>query len=168
MVRITSGDPDNLRIGSRGGRGLDSHDKPSQRPRRHIAHALTRAHAITAHLESGNVYLPDESIAEGVWFTYSYIEVPGESSVGKLVPVRTGLEDFLSEHDMFPNGAHDDQVDATTQALQRMTRGEPNMLGYLRSLVEEQKRQTDRPVSPTVTYGYGPNWQPPDPAKPNW
>ena len=129
---------------------------------------VARAHAITAHLESGNVYLPDESIAEGVWFTYSYIEVPGESSVGKLVPVRTGLEDFLSEHDMFPNGAHDDQVDATTQALQRMTRGEPNMLGYLRSLVEEQKRQTDRPVSPTVTYGYGPNWQPPDPAKPNW
>jgi predicted phage terminase large subunit-like protein len=38
----------------------------------------------------------------------------------KLPAAWDGLPDFLSEHKSFPNAAHDDQVDCTTQALRRM------------------------------------------------
>ncbi|MDR1039250.1 MAG: phage terminase large subunit, partial [Deltaproteobacteria bacterium] len=52
-----------------------------------------RAHAVTAYLEAGNVFFP----AEASW-------------VGDM------------EHELlsFPSGAHDDQVDALTQALRRL------------------------------------------------
>lgn len=52
---------------------------------------VVRAHAVTAAVEAGNVYIPDASIAPWV-------------------------HDFIEEHSSFPSGAHDDQVDATTQA----------------------------------------------------
>jgi predicted phage terminase large subunit-like protein len=52
-----------------------------------------RAHAVTPQVESGNVYLP------------------------RFAP---WLNDFLIEHQSFPTGAHDDQVDCTTQALNRL------------------------------------------------
>ncbi len=51
-----------------------------------------RAHAITYIVESGNVLLPDPGIAPWVL-------------------------DFIEELSAFPNGAHDDQVDAFTQLL---------------------------------------------------
>jgi predicted phage terminase large subunit-like protein len=51
---------------------------------------ISRAHAVTPLIEAGRVYLPETS----PW-----------------------LADFLDETASFPNAAHDDQVDAMTQAL---------------------------------------------------
>ena len=53
----------------------------------------SRLHAVSAQIESGNVYLP-----EGALWVHDYIE----------------------EFSAFPNGADDDQVDATTQALRKL------------------------------------------------
>lgn len=53
-----------------------------------------RAHAVTPTCEAGDVYLPDEPWAD----------------------------ELLSELCSFPNGAHDDEVDAMTQALNRLQR----------------------------------------------
>jgi len=55
-----------------------------------------RASAVSPQIEAGNVYLPDPSIAP--W-----------------------IHDFIEECAAFPNGAHDDQVDAMTQALIRLS-----------------------------------------------
>jgi predicted phage terminase large subunit-like protein len=55
---------------------------------------ITRAAAISALVEAGNVYLPHPDYAPWV-------------------------NDFIEECAAFPNGAHDDQVDAMTQALLR-------------------------------------------------
>ncbi|MEU5426841.1 phage terminase large subunit [Streptomyces olivoreticuli] len=54
-----------------------------------------RASAVSPFVESGNAHLPDPAMAP--W-----------------------IDDYLLEHSAFPNGAHDDQVDATTQALHRL------------------------------------------------
>jgi predicted phage terminase large subunit-like protein len=56
---------------------------------------LAGAHAVSPQIESGNVYLPHPAI--GSW-----------------------VEDFLEEVTAFPNARHDDQVDAMTQALNRL------------------------------------------------
>ena len=53
---------------------------------------LARAHAVSPLFQAGNVYLPDPSIAPWVY-------------------------DFIDELTKFPNAAHDDRVDSTTQAL---------------------------------------------------
>ena len=55
---------------------------------------VARAMAVSPLIEAGNVYLPHPSIAPWV-------------------------NDFIEECAAFPNGARDDQVDATTQALLR-------------------------------------------------
>ena len=55
---------------------------------------VARAMAVSPLIEAGNVYLPHPSIAPWV-------------------------NDFIEECAAFPNGAHDDQVDAMTQALLR-------------------------------------------------
>lgn len=57
---------------------------------------LARAHAVTALFEAGNVLLPDRSIAP--W-----------------------IDEYRMELTRFPSGAHDDQVDSTTQALRHLT-----------------------------------------------
>lgn len=54
---------------------------------------IARASAVSAHIESGHVYLPKFGA-----FT----------------------NDFVNECSAFPNGSHDDQVDAMTQAINRM------------------------------------------------
>ena len=60
-----------------------------------------RAHAVSPQVEGGQVFLPHPAIAPWVW-------------------------DFIEEAAVFPNGAHDDQVDAMTQALLRlMHHGQP-------------------------------------------
>jgi predicted phage terminase large subunit-like protein len=56
-----------------------------------------RAHAVTALFEAGNVYIPDRSLFP--WVT-----------------------EYISELTRFPSVAHDDQVDATTQALRHFDR----------------------------------------------
>ena len=66
-----------------------------------------RASAVSPQIESGNVYLPHPSVA--AW-----------------------VDGYLAEWAAFPRGAHDDQVDATTQALNRMRDDHrPGMLVYL-------------------------------------
>ena len=62
-----------------------------------------RANAITPQVESGNVYLPDPQ-------THPWVL------------------DLIEECASFPNGAHDDQVDAMTQALIRMNKPKVLML----------------------------------------
>lgn len=54
----------------------------------------SRARAVTPEIESGNVLLPDP-----------------------LMPGFEWVQDLLDEFRQFPSGAHDDQVDAATQAL---------------------------------------------------
>ena len=54
-----------------------------------------RAHAVSPQIEAGKVYLPHEDIAPWV-------------------------DGFIEECAVFPNGPHDDQVDAMTQALLRL------------------------------------------------
>jgi predicted phage terminase large subunit-like protein len=56
-----------------------------------------RARSVTPEVEAGNVYLPHPGDPGNEWVT-----------------------DLLSELREFPSGAHDDQVDALTQALRRM------------------------------------------------
>lgn len=60
---------------------------------------VVRAHAVTAVVEAGNVYIPDVSIASWV-------------------------HDFIEELASFPSGVHDDQVDAMTQANAHYNDGE--------------------------------------------
>lgn len=55
-----------------------------------------RVAAVSPDIEAGNVYLPDPSIAPWVL-------------------------DFVEECAAFPNGAHDDQVDAMSQAIRRLS-----------------------------------------------
>ena len=55
---------------------------------------VARAAAVSPLIEAGNVYLPHPQYAPWV-------------------------SDFIEECAAFPNGAHDDQVDAMTQALIR-------------------------------------------------
>ena len=57
-----------------------------------------RAHAVTALFEAGNILLPDRSIAPWV-------------------------DEFKMELLRFPSGAHDDQVDAATQGIRRLSQG---------------------------------------------
>jgi predicted phage terminase large subunit-like protein len=54
-----------------------------------------RANAVSPQIEAGNVYLPEVSTAP--W-----------------------IDAFIEECAVFPNGPHDDQVDAMTQALLRL------------------------------------------------
>ena len=61
-----------------------------------------RAHAVTPQIESHNVFIP-----EGL--------IPAPRG---YEPTRT--DDFIGEHRSFPNGSNDDQVDAGTQALNRL------------------------------------------------
>lgn len=60
-----------------------------------IGGKLARASAVSAQIESGNVYLPDPELNPWVY-------------------------DFIEECASFPHGAHDDQVDAMSQALTRL------------------------------------------------
>jgi predicted phage terminase large subunit-like protein len=54
-----------------------------------------RAHAVTAQIESGNVYIPSPEVC--AW-----------------------VGDYIEEHAAFPNAENDDQVDSTSQALTRL------------------------------------------------
>lgn len=62
-----------------------------------------RAHAVTPLFEAGNVVLPH----------------PQECS---------WVDEYISEMLQFPSGAHDDQVDTTTQALRRLTSRPPMLI----------------------------------------
>lgn len=81
-----------------------------------------RARAITPEIEAGNVYLPHPGD-------------PGNEWVG----------DLLAELRDFPTGAHDDQVDALTQALSRMRksrRGSVTVPGRHASVPAQSRAKT--------------------------
>ena len=64
---------------------------------------VARAHAITLVWEARNVFLPHEGIAS------------------QLMTGTAGhVKHFISELTHFPAAAHDDQVDALTQALRKL------------------------------------------------
>jgi predicted phage terminase large subunit-like protein len=65
---------------------------------------LARAQAAQPWVEAGNVYLPHPRPR------------------GRLLPERAWVDDFLYQLTVFPNGAHDDDVDAFTQLLVRWQR----------------------------------------------
>ena len=64
---------------------------------------VQRAHAVSPQLEAGNVFVPGSALADGT------------GPDAGLTPA--WVVEFLAEHSSFPNAAHDDQVDTTTQAL---------------------------------------------------
>jgi predicted phage terminase large subunit-like protein len=61
---------------------------------------MARASAVSWYVEGGNVYLPDPKLTGYGW-----------------------VDDFVTECASFPHGAHDDQVDAMSQALARVVLG---------------------------------------------
>jgi predicted phage terminase large subunit-like protein len=73
---------------------LLSHEIPGLLPLNPQSGKVARAQAISPLVEAGNIYLPHPDYAPWV-------------------------NDFIEECFQFPNGAHDDQVDAMTQALVR-------------------------------------------------
>ncbi len=66
-----------------------------------------RAAAVSPLIEAGNVFLPDPKLPENAW-----------------------VEEFLLEATSFPYGRNDDQVDAATQALNRM-RGQAEVVATI-------------------------------------
>lgn len=64
---------------------------------------ISRAEAITPYVEGGRVFIPESA----PW-----------------------LDDWLDEHDRFPTGTHDDQVDTTTMGVSRLL-GRKRWEGYL-------------------------------------
>lgn len=79
---------------------------------------VARAQAVSPDIEAGNVYLPDSSIAP--W-----------------------INDFVEEATSFPNGLHDDQVDAMTQAINQINKRGQGMawLEYMKKEAERQKEE---------------------------
>ncbi len=70
-----------------------------------------RASSVAPFVESGNVYLPDPALAP--W-----------------------IDEYVQEHTAFPNASHDDQVDTTSQALNRLLAGQSGAeqaMEYLRA-----------------------------------
>jgi predicted phage terminase large subunit-like protein len=68
-----------------------------------VGDKVTRAHAVSPIWESGNVYVPGAARSDGMGYD----------------PARTPawVQEWVGEHTGFPNAAHDDQVDTTTQVL---------------------------------------------------
>jgi len=92
----------------------DPVERPSSVPRSPIGGGsarVARAAAVSPLIEAGNVYLPHPDYAP--W-----------------------IGDFIEECAAFPNGAHDDQVDAMTQALLRWNMIASEQIVYLNSRVQ--------------------------------
>lgn len=76
---------------------------------------VSRAHAVTPLIESGRVFLPEKAD----W-----------------------LLDYIAQLGTFPNAAHDDDVDSTTQALNYLARG-GGSTGLLDYYAEEARRMRE-------------------------
>lgn len=61
---------------------------------------ISRAEAVTPYVEGGRALIPVRTAENAAW-----------------------LDPWLEEHNRFPNGAHDDQVDTTAMALSRLLGG---------------------------------------------
>ena len=84
-----------------------SHEIPGILPVNPGGGKIARAQAISPLVEAGNIYLPHPDFAPWV-------------------------NDFIEECVQFPNGAHDDQVDAMTQALLRWHAVQQQVVVYYR------------------------------------
>ena len=72
---------------------------------------IARASAISPLIEAGNIYLPHPQM-------YPWVN------------------DVIEECAAFPNGAHDDQVDAMTQVLLRWHMNPPQEMIYLQDIIQ--------------------------------
>ena len=72
---------------------------------------IARASAISPLIEAGNIYLPHPQMFPWV-------------------------DDLIEECAAFPNGAHDDQVDAMTQVLLRWHMNPPQEMIYLQDIIQ--------------------------------
>lgn len=72
-----------------------------------------RAHAISPQIEAGNVFLPGAPNGDNTG--YDRLRTPA------------WVQGFVEEAAAFPRGAHDDQVDAMTQAFPRLERTRPRV-----------------------------------------
>ena len=88
-----------------------AHEIPGLLPVNPSGGKIARAQAISPLVEAGNVYLPHPEYAPWV-------------------------NDFIEECIQFPNGAHDDQVDAMTQAILRWHMAQPQIVVYRMPLVQ--------------------------------
>ena len=71
-----------------------------------IGGKVARVNAISAAIESGHVFLPKRRRLR--------------EDGGVIEDVEPWVNDFLDQFTAFPNGAHDDMVDACSQALNRL------------------------------------------------
>jgi predicted phage terminase large subunit-like protein len=88
-----------------------AHEIPGLLPVNPSGGKAARAQAISPLVEAGNIYLPHPDSAPWV-------------------------NDFIEECVQFPNGAHDDQVDAMTQAILRWHMAEPEVVVYRMPIVQ--------------------------------
>jgi predicted phage terminase large subunit-like protein len=73
-----------------------AHEIPGILPVKPLSGKVARARSVTPLIAAGNVYLPHPAFAPWV-------------------------QGFIEEHSSFPNGRNDDDVDALTQALARLS-----------------------------------------------
>jgi predicted phage terminase large subunit-like protein len=97
---------------------------------------VNRAHAVCPQIEAGNIYLPGAPNADHT--NYDRARTP------------SWVQGLVDEAAMFPNAAHDDQVDALTQALRHATTvtGRASVSvprGRLPTIDEILRANTDRP-----------------------
>jgi predicted phage terminase large subunit-like protein len=97
---------------------------------------VARAFSVTPMLEAGQVFLPGRPSADG--------NGPDPSSPAWTI-------ELVDECAAFPNGSHDDQVDAVTGALLRAPRGmtQPDDVEY----VQPVERRSRRGVTSSLGYG---------------
>lgn len=102
---------------------------------------ISRANAVAPYIESGNVHLPTEAVIVG----------------------ETDPEALIDEAAAFPNGAHDDMVDATSQALDRLFvegAGASAWIEYLNRKVAQQQAGGDAGAAEPAS---GDDGTPPEP-----
>jgi predicted phage terminase large subunit-like protein len=95
---------------------------------------IARANAATPMLESGYAQFPDPAVFDVPW-----------------------LDGLLNSMRRFPVGAHDDDIDSITQALNYIRdNDEPGIIGYYQHLIEQDKAAAQKAKERT---------QPPSPAE---
>jgi predicted phage terminase large subunit-like protein len=92
---------------------------------------MARLVAVSPEIEAGNVWLPDASLA---------------AALRRKARGSTGVADMVEEVVAFPNAAHDDDVDAMTQALLRFKGSADGFFQYLQAEYQESlEAKRDRP-----------------------
>ena len=82
------------------------------------ASKVARARAVTTYVRAGNIHIPTTAVATA------------------SPEIAFSPDDFIMEHTSFPNGAHDDQVDAFTQYSKEMYLGNHTSDRFLSELAD--------------------------------